>query len=66
MRNIKKEITEKEALGTSTGFVNYRNRIGYFGFKEANFLVGPGKYKFKQVLPWGYVVERIVGQGYEM
>lgn len=54
----KPEMTEEIALDKCTMFINYDNKIGYFPFLCANFLVGTGKYKFCGVCCWGYILER--------
>lgn len=51
-------MSEEEALAQSTGFINYEHIRGYLPFHAANALVASGKWVFKQVTCWGYVVER--------
>ncbi len=54
----KLEMTEEIALSKCTMFINYDDKLGYFPFSCANFLVGTGKYKFCGVCCWGYILER--------
>lgn len=51
-------MTEEEVLKRSTGFYNINGLIGYFGFRDANYLVGTGKYKFEACGCWGYVLRK--------
>ena len=58
-------MNEEEALKKSTGYFNCKNPrgsgwlLGYFPFKEANYLISTGNYKWFRVDWCGYIVERI-------
>ena len=51
-------MSEQDCLTRSSGFVNCDGLIGYLSFRDANFLVGTGKYYYHQVSCWGYVIKK--------
>jgi hypothetical protein len=46
-------------LNKSTGFINYDGLYGYFGLKDANYLVGTKLFKFHQSCCWGYILQAV-------